>query len=253
MHEERATAFTNVAAHAQQSVAAIVAGTEIGIGAPIGTAFFINDEAYLATNAHVIREAERWKGQGVPVALYVPTFLPETSRIRGMEALEIGVLAIDDDYDVAVLRADNLRRTPGFLPLCVTKVPPGTELACTGYPLSQDLPVTVVCHAATPGTQEALVKVLSRGSKILGSFFLVDVPIPHGSNGSAVYLKEAPVAVGIASGSFLAPAAKERGVGENAPTSAFGYVRHLQHLVEILDEKRIAYSLAAPLADTVNE
>ena len=62
--------FTGIVDHAQHSVAAIVRQTPQGIGMPIGSSFFVNQDGYLVTNAHVIREAEAIKSQGVPVALY---------------------------------------------------------------------------------------------------------------------------------------------------------------------------------------
>ncbi len=245
--------LTTVADHAQHAVVAIVQGTNLGVGTPIGSGFFINEDGYVVTNAHVYREAERLKSEGSPVGLYVPAFVPGTNRIGGMDAADLELVAIDDGYDVAILKASKLRRKPNFFKLSVTAVPVGSELAFTGYPLSQDFPVTVACGAATQGTHEPLIQLLSGNTKITGSFFLVDVPIHRGSSGSAVYLRENAVAVGIATGSFAAPLETGQGPVGSAGTVAFGYVRPLRRLVELLDEKKVSYTKVPPLDEFVNK
>ncbi len=245
--------YTETVDHAQHSVASIIREGERGIATAIGTAFFINEEGYLVTNAHVIREALALRSQGTGVGLYFPVYVPGTNRIGGMDAPGFRIVAVDDDYDVAVLKTEDLRRKPGFFKLSVTGVPPGTELAYTGFPLAQDYPVTVACRAATQGIREPMAQVLSHGPKISGSFFLIDVPIHRGHSGSGVYLMENGVVVGIASGSFLAPVETQQGPAGNVGTGAFGYVRPLRRLVEILDEKKIVYSRVSPIDEFVQK
>lgn len=240
---EAPVTFIQRVATAQRSVAAIIRGKEMGLGQPIGSAFFINPDGYLVTSARVVWEADRLKKQGVPISLSFPSFYEDTNRIIGLDSVDCDVVALDEDYDIAILRAHDLKRSPGYFELSVTAVPPGTQLAFTSYPLAQDYPATVVCRAATQLMSEPLARFLRGGTKLLGSFFLLDVPIHDGSRGTGVFLAEFGVVIGLACGSLAAkPELDPTAPPMNNKPGGFGYVRPLKRLVELLREHQVDFS-----------
>jgi S1-C subfamily serine protease len=237
--------FTEVVNDAQHGVVSIVSAAQDGIGVPIGSGFFVNSAGYLLTDAHVLRDAEKLKQGGKLVGLSIPFFVAGTDRVGGMDASDYEIVEVDDHFDIAILKATSLRHPPKPFVLSIGSVPPGTELASTGYPLLQDFPLTSVFHAATQGTH--LASGLEQTKSFYGSFFLLDTPLHRGSSGSAVYLRDNGIVIGIVCG-FL-PEAVEGGQGK---IGAFGVVRPLKIAAEMLDKLGIEYTAVPPIDTLVN-
>lgn len=100
-------------------------------GSATGTGFFINDQGYLITNAHVVDQA-------VTMWIQIPSL--------GKRIIDVNVVGVSPDRDVALLRvADNelesLRKELGaipFLPLGDSDlVQRSDEIMALGYPLGQ--------------------------------------------------------------------------------------------------------------------
>src|SRR2546428_10026933 len=108
--KERPLGFGEVIDHANHDVCAIVrADNQLGFGVPIGSGFFVNDSGYFVTNAHVARSYFSLRGQGVPVGLPVPTFVPNSSRIGGAGGAEGTGVPTCRGADNALPPADQLR------------------------------------------------------------------------------------------------------------------------------------------------
>jgi S1-C subfamily serine protease len=236
--------FTEIVDVANHGVAAIVipAGN-YGLGLPIGSAFFI-DEDYLASNAHVIRDAE--KSAGEHWGIYAPVFLENGSRMVGYQFFGVNVVEVDDDYDLAILHVTNKpRRVPLPFSLAVGSLPIGTEVALTGFGLSAQFPATITATCASQTSQRfatedpTLTQRLAAVTRF-SSIFAIDKTIPGGFSGSPVYLKSTGVVYGVASGTIA------------GPLGGFGFVHPLKKLAEMLDKHSIPYSKVEPLDSFVN-
>jgi serine protease Do len=100
-------------------------------GESAGTAFFIDDQGYLITNAHVISQAQS-------VAVQIPTF--------GKERLGVDIIGVCFDRDIALLRLRHsgrirMRETLGKIPHLrlgdSNQVSRSDEIMTLGFPLGQ--------------------------------------------------------------------------------------------------------------------
>ena len=116
-------------------------GRGIDFHVPFGTGFFINADGYLATNAHVVRAAEQYSNQGIPVGLKYPARFAggAFSNLPLANAVVLAsdeAVSVDDRADVAIIRTGGrLQKEPNFFKLNLQAVRVGTQIAFTGYPL----------------------------------------------------------------------------------------------------------------------
>lgn len=202
-----------------------------------GSGFFINDKGYVITNAHVIREAEKYfrmveenenievKDKIASVGIAIPDYFDESAGISIQGSFSVTafkVIEIDDVNDIAILKTDRNpfegEMTSGIqlgektLPIKVSvcklhnEVPEeGTSVAISGYPLNSP---TLITQQGIVSSTLYPFEIRKSGNewpiKIIYSFS-VDVDINPGNSGGPVYLANSGEVVGIASATWLSP------------------------------------------------
>jgi S1-C subfamily serine protease len=233
-------------------VTTVVDGRGIDMYVPFGTGFFLNAEGFLATNAHVVDAATKYRASGSPVSLRISTRVagqpfkgvrlhPKAWVLTGVEEV-----AVDKRSDVAIVRATGVLQTiPRFLSLLNEDAEPGTKIAFTGFALAQDEPITFSGHVASIETTAsgAHIAEMTRGVEhFLDTYFCVDVPIHGGHSGSPVFRRKNGAVIGIASGAFPTPVFDETR-SEVGGTGAIGYVRPIKYLMRLMKSTGVSYSV----------
>jgi hypothetical protein len=172
------------------------------VGEAIGSCFFINDEGYLITNAHVLHDAEKRGQNGYTPEIVWPFFdsgkgprpLPLTDgrlAIIGWTPSTLERIEVDDNADVALLKTKIREKgsavNPHFFKLRFKSVSPGFEVAITGYPLYEEYPVTLTSVIATQKRLSVPPEEMQMQGIPKTPFYLIDKPLFHGFSGSPVY------------------------------------------------------------------
>jgi S1-C subfamily serine protease len=155
------------------------------------TGFFVNDEGYILTNAHVVDDARRCLASS-PGAKIVAKFGPGDGRTA--EAVACDVVGMDVDHDLAVLKTESplpLDVRGAFLRLEAKPVPDGTRVAVTGHPSFTWQPKS---YQGKVIGREALA--LNDRSNRPSDVIVITIPLQRGASGSPVYLESGGV-VGI--------------------------------------------------------
>ena len=175
------------------------------VGEAAGSCFFINDEGYLITNAHVLHEVEKMAQNGYTPQVVWPFFdsgkgpRPLTLTdgrlaIIGWTPSTLERIDVDENADVALLRTKVREKGSAVNPHCLKlrfkPVSPGFEVAVTGYPLYEEYPVTVLSVIATQKRLSVPTKEMPIQGIPNTPFYLIDKPLFHGFSGSPVYSLE---------------------------------------------------------------
>ena len=151
------------------------------------TGFLIDEEGYLITNAHVVKDAQRCL-EKVPGAKILAKLTIIDSRTA--QAVPCDVVGIDGPNDLALLKTERpLLRNPGDKPPYVTldarPVAVGTAVKVSGYPAFSWQPVTQAGHVTAVGRTrlEEIDDPLPNPSDAL----VVDIHLRPGNSGSPVY------------------------------------------------------------------
>ena len=162
-----------------------------------GNAFFINDQGYLLTDAHVL---ETFRDGGQPyVILRRPNAPP---RI-----LPAAIVATDPSHDVAILRVTPNpfagRYRLSFLPVATDPATPGQQvIALSLHPIR----LQGAQSLEAPGEDRSPGQVLSYESTELeksapaAKVFLLSHPVTRGQSGSPVLTSDSRAVVGIIEG-----------------------------------------------------
>jgi S1-C subfamily serine protease len=206
-----------------------------------GNAFFINDQGYLLTDAHVL---ETFKNGGQPSILVTRPDSPP-------QLLPLAVVAADTEHDVAILRV-----TPNpfsahyhvtFLSLASDAVAPGQSVLALSLhpahaqnPLSFQLPV----EDRSAGTVLSIEKTKLEKSAAEAEVFLLSHPVTLGQSGSPVLAADSHAVVGLIEGRWV----------RNGPVSLGGTMRQLaeppgaaipiRYAVSLLEQNGVAYHTA---------
>jgi len=257
-----ARTFTDVIDEVQHSVCqVVVAASEHDlIGQVLGSCFFINDDGYLITSAHVVKELTSRALAG-RAAIGWPLFAPDPSKtipltddgragIIGSMRAKFTQVAIDEDVDIAVLHADlaqvKASVKPHFLKLRFHPVSPGFEVAVTGFPLYEDYPVTMTTSIASqrrmgPPESQALLNP-NLTPKV--PFYLLDKPLFHGFSGSPVYSRQNGEVIGIAT-SFR-PDTVTTVDQRTSVYAALGQAIDLVWVRSVLNANHVSFSTSGP-------
>jgi trypsin-like peptidase len=204
-----------------------------------GNAFFINDQGYLLTAAHVL---ETFRNGGQPSILLARPNSPP-------QLLPITVIATDAEHEVAILRvtpnpfAAHYRVT--FLSLDRDPAVPGRSvLALSLHPArprsAQSFQLPVEDRSA--GTVLSLETTQLEKSAPAAEVFLLSHPVTLGQSGSPVLAADSHAVVGLIEGRWVrgGSVSLARANGESADPP--GAAVPIHYAIALLEEKGIAWS-----------
>lgn len=210
-----------------------------------GNAFFINDQGYLLTVAHVL---ETFRDGGQPYILVNRPNAPP-------KLLQVTVIAKDPQHDVAILRATpnpfGGKYNVGFLSLASDPALRGQSvLALSLHPQSLQN-----AHSFdSPREDSSAGTVLSYESTQLeksapaANVFLLSHPVVKGQSGSPVLATDSHAVVGLVEGLWLrgtsAALAKSSGQAASVPGAAVP----IQYAIALLKEHNVTWNSAPPSA-----
>ena len=203
-----------------------------------GNGFFINDQGYLLTAAHVL---ESFRDGGQPYILVSrlnspPRLLPAT------------VIATDAEHDVAILLATPNPFTSKYK---VTFLPLSAEPASLGQPvvaLSLHPPRQQNAHTfEVPRQDHFSGEVLSYESTHLdkstpaAEVFLLSHPVNLGQSGSPVFALDSRAVVGLIEGRWLRSSALSIGNSLSQPISTPGAAIPIRYAIAVLQRHSISW------------
>jgi len=205
-----------------------------------GNAFFINEEGYLVTAAHVLNA---FRGGGRPYILVGTSGGP-----RRLQEAEL--VAEDLELDVAVLRATPnpfLRQhNVAFIPLSMEKPSPGKPVIAVSV-----LP----SHTSDSLTSEAPTEIRSQGQVVDYQFhaegegadselLLFDQKVQPGQSGSPVLSANSREVVGIVVGQWLHPTVIHFGAGAKQLVMSPGAAVRIHYALALLRRHGISWHAA---------
>jgi TonB family protein len=204
-----------------------------------GNAFFINNQGYLLTAAHVLSAFR--SGGGQPHILVDRPMAPP-------QLLPAELVAVDWEHDVAVLRA-----TPNpfegkyavtFLPLTAERPLPGTSiLAMALRPSRIRNPHTFEMPVKEQFDARVLNYQFTQEEKGAGDteLFLFSHEVLLGQSGAPVLSANSREVVGFVDGRWLHPGAVASGIAEEPLTPTLGAAVRIHYAIALLREKGIAW------------
>ena len=201
-----------------------------------GNAFFINEQGYLLTAAHVL---ETFRNGGQPSILLTRPNSPP-------QLVPVTTIATDPQHDVAILRA-----TPNpfashyrvaFLPLASDPVAPGqSDLALSLHPARQQnaqsfqLPV----EDRAPGQVVSYETTQLEKSAPLSDVFLLSHPVAKGQSGSPVLAADSLAVVGLIEGIWLRNSVLPLVHAGNEPGTHPGAAVPIRYAIALLQQKDV--------------
>lgn len=203
-----------------------------------GNAFFINDQGYLLTVAHVL---ETFKNGGQPSILVTRPNSPP-------QLIALAVIAADAQHDVAILRV-----TPSpfsahyhvtFLSLASEAVAPGQSVLAFSLhpahmqnPLSFQLPV----EDRSAGTVLSIEKTKLEKSAAEAEVFLLSHPVSLGQSGSPVLAADSHTVVGLIEGRWVRNGSVSVAKAGAESTEPPGAAIPISYAVSLLKQNGVAY------------
>jgi outer membrane biosynthesis protein TonB len=207
-----------------------------------GNAFFINNQGYLLTAAHVLSAFRN--GGGQPHILVARPMAPP-------QLLKAELIAVDWEHDVAVLRATpnpfDGKFNVSFLPLTAARPLPGTSLLAAALrpsrirnPHTFEMPVKENFNARVLNYQ------FTQEEKGAGDteLFLFSHEVLLGQSGAPVLSSDSREVVGFVDGRWLHPSAVAAGTPEEPLTPTLGAAVRIHYAIALLQEKGIAWQTA---------
>jgi Trypsin-like peptidase domain len=214
-----------------------------------GNGFFINEEGYLLTAAHVL---ENFRDGGQPYILVgrrngPPILLPAT------------IVAVDSEHDVAILRATpnpfDSKYEVTFLPISSDPASRGQAvLALSLHPPKQQNANTF----QLPREDRFSGEVLSYESTKLdksspaAEVFLLSHPVNLGQSGSPVLALDSHAVVGLVEGRWLRSSGLAIAKSSGAPTPAPGAAVPIRYAIDLLQRKSISWRTSERPAATAS-
>jgi S1-C subfamily serine protease len=220
-----------------------------------GNAFFINDEGYLLTVAHVLEDF-RDGGQA-----YILVNRPDApSRL-----LKVAVIAKDRQHDVAILRASpnpfSGNYIVGFVPLSSASAVQGQAvLALSLHPrrLEDAHSFEAQSEDSSPGTVLSYESTLLDKAGPRADVFLLSHPVVKGQSGSPVLALDSGAAVGLVEGLWLRGATLSLAKSAPPPSNTPGAAIPIRYAIALLQQQGILWhtgtsSSTAPAPSTASE
>jgi S1-C subfamily serine protease len=208
-----------------------------------GNAFFINEQGYLLTVAHVL---ETFRNGGQPYILVKHTDTPP-------RLLKVTVIAKDLQHDVAILRATP---NPFAGKYNVVFVPLDSEAAVRGEAVfALSLHPKNLQHAesfeyeredTSPGTVLSYETTKLDNSGPAADVFLLSHPVVQGQSGSPVLALNSRAAVGLVEGLWLRGVPLSSVKSAALPTNSPGAAVPIRYAISLLEQYGIAWHSAKP-------
>jgi hypothetical protein len=206
-----------------------------------GNAFFINEQGYLLTAAHVL---ETFRNGGQPSIVM-------TRPNRPPQLLPITVVAMDTQHDVAILRV-----TPNpfgghyrvnFLPLASDPAAVGQSvLALSLHPArlrdAQSFQSSVEDRSA--GQVLSFETTQLEKSAPAAEVFLLSHPVTRGQSGSPVMAADSHAVIGLIEGRWLRNSAAYLASSRDASASVPGAAVPISYAISLLNQKGIPWHAA---------
>ena len=203
-----------------------------------GNAFFINDEGYLLTVAHVL-ENFRDGGQA-----YILVNRPDApSRL-----LKVAVIAKDAQHDVAILRASpnpfSGNYTVAFVALSSEPAVRGQPvLALSRHPrrLQDAHSFEAQSEDSSPGTVLSYESTLLDKAGPAAEVFLLSHPVVKGQSGSPVLALDSRAAVGLVEGLWLRGTTLSLAKSAPPPSNTPGAAIPIRYAIALLEQRGILW------------
>jgi hypothetical protein len=206
-----------------------------------GNAFFINEQGYLLTVAHVL---ETFRDGGQP---YVLVRRPNSPP----RLLQAAIVAVDSAHDLAILRATP---NPFAGKYRVTALALARDAATRGQPV-----LALSLHPSRPQDAQSFEvpredrsagEVLSYESTQLdksaapSEVFLLSHAVAHGQSGSPVLARDSQSVVGVIEGRWLRGRGVSNAKSSGQPDTASGVAIPIRYAISLLQQKGIAWRSA---------
>jgi S1-C subfamily serine protease len=209
----------------------------------LGNAFFINDQGYLLTVAHVL---ETFRSGGEPYILVNRQNAPP-------QLVRVTVVAKDATHDVAILRATSNpfagKSNVSFVPLAAEPATRGQAvLALSLHPrrLQDAHSFESQREDSSPGTVLSFESTQLEKSGPTSDVFLLSHAVVKGQSGSPVIAVDSHAAVGLVEGLWLRGVSLSRSKSAALPTDTPGAAIPIRYATALLDQNHISWkSIAA--------
>jgi hypothetical protein len=210
-----------------------------------GNAFFINEEGYLVTAAHVVNA---FRDGGRP---YILVSIPNGPR----RLQEAEMVAVDLEHDVAILRATRNpfvgQHNVAFMPLSTERPAPGQPVT-TASVLPSDLPDSYTSEAPTEIRSQGQVVDYQFHAESEGAdseLLLFDHKVVPGQSGSPVLSADSREVVGIVVGQWLRPTVIHFAIGARPLVISPGAALRTHYAIALLRSQGISWHAAeVPMA-----
>jgi S1-C subfamily serine protease len=203
-----------------------------------GNAFFINEEGYLLTVAHVL---DTFRNGGQP---YILVNRPNSPP----QLLKVTVIAKDLEHDVAILRATpnpfSSKYKVAFLPLASEPAAKGESvLALSLHPqrLQNAYSFDSPREDSSSGTLLSYESTQLEKSAPAVEVFLLSHPVVKGQSGSPVLAADSRAVVGLIEGLWLRGAPVSVAKSAAPPTSTPGAAVPIQYALSLLKEHNVSW------------
>jgi hypothetical protein len=210
-----------------------------------GNAFFINDEGYLLTVAHVL-ETFRDGGQA-----YILVGRPDAPA----RLLKVSVIAKDAQHDVAILRASPNpfagKHNVSFVTLSPEPAVQGQAvLALSLHPrkLQNAQSFEEQNEDSSPGTVLSYESTRLDKDGPAAEVFLLSHPVVKGQSGSPVLAADSHAAVGLVEGLWLRGTPLPLAKSAPAPSNTPGAAIPMRYAIALLEKQGVAWHSAASSA-----
>ena len=206
-----------------------------------GNGFFINEQGYLLTVAHVL---ENFRNGGQPYVL--------VSRVNGPPALlPATIVAQDAEHDVAILRVTN---NPFAAHYRVSALALSAEPAAIGqavlalslHPLKQQNPHTfeIPREDVSPGEVLSFETTQLERNAPAAEVFLLSHPVNLGQSGSPVLSQNAKAVVGLVEGRWLRTSAASIAKASAASNDVPGAAVPVRYALALLEKQGVTWRTA---------
>lgn len=207
-----------------------------------GNAFFINDQGYLLTVAHVL---ETFRDGGQPYILVNRPYSPP-------RLLKVTVIAKDTQHDIAILRATpnpfGGNYSVAFLPLASEPAARGQAvLALSLHPrrLQDAQSFEAEREDSSPGTVLSYESTQLEKSAPPADVFLLSHPVVKGQSGSPVLALDSHTVVGLVEGLWLRGTPLSLAKSAAQPTGTPGAAIPIRYALTLLQQNNISGSSTA--------